>query len=217
MVLEIIGLPKKISNYDILQEKINIYEKYNETFTGQTVQKFLTDYQEFLINYQDRLSDSEMEDLYCESEHLKMLADTLPDIGFDITFGFYEECQMFLSWLIDYILCIPICIAVAISGIFTYDKSYGMQEIMLSTKNGRKKCTKAKVILAFLVTNGMFLVVALITFLKLFLFTGGKGWNTSIQLAFWLNGSPLDMYRRRQVIILILMHMPFSGILHRHC
>ena len=80
MVLEIIGLPKKISNYDILQEKINIYEKYNGTFTGQTVQKFLTDYQEFLINYQDRLSDSEMEDLYCESEHLKMLADTLPDI-----------------------------------------------------------------------------------------------------------------------------------------
>ncbi|RKI71906.1 hypothetical protein D7V82_04890, partial [bacterium 1xD8-6] len=123
MVLEIIGLPKKISNYDILQEKINIYEKYNGTFTGQTVQKFLTDYQEFLINYQDRLSDSEMEDLYCESEHLKMLADTLPDIGFDITFGFYEECQMFLSWLIDYILCITICIAVAISGIFTYDKS----------------------------------------------------------------------------------------------
>jgi len=175
VVLEIIGLPKKISNYDIMQEKINIYEKYNGTFTGQTVQKFLTDYQEFLINYQDRLSDSEMEDLYCESEHLKMLADTLPDIGFDITFGFYEEWQMFLSWLIDYILCIPIFIAVAISGIFTYDKSYGMQEIMLSTKNGRKKCTKAKVILAFLVTNGMFLVVAMITFLKLFLFTGGKG------------------------------------------
>lgn len=97
VVLEIIGLPKKISNYDIMQEKINIYEKYNGTFTGQTVQKFLTDYQEFLINYQDRLSDSEMEDLYCESEHLKMLADTLPDIGFDITFGFYEEWQMFLS------------------------------------------------------------------------------------------------------------------------
>lgn len=191
-VLGTVGLPRKISNYDILQEKINIYERYNGTFTEQTVQRFLMDYQEFLNDNQDRLSDVEMEDLYYESEHLKMLAGTLPDIDFDITFGFYEEWQMFLTWLIDYMLYIPVFAAVAISRIFTYDKSYGMQEIMLSAKNGRKKCTKAKVLLAFLVTNGMYLVVVLITLLKLFLFTGGKGWNTSIQLVLWLSRSPLD-------------------------
>ena len=100
---------------------------------------------------------------------------------------------MSLAWLIDYMQYIPVFVAVAISGIFTYDKSYGMQEIMLSAKNGRKKCTKAKVILAFLVRNSMLCVVALITSLKLLLFTGGRGWNTSIQLAFWLSDSPLDM------------------------
>ena len=55
-----------------------------------------------------------MEDLYYESEHLKMLTDTLPEIGFDITFGFYGEWQMFLSWFIDYMQYIPVFIAVAI-------------------------------------------------------------------------------------------------------
>ncbi|RKI29918.1 hypothetical protein D7V82_04950 [bacterium 1xD8-6] len=185
-VPEIIAISRQIPDYDKLQGRINTYEKHNGIFTEQTAEKFLLDYKEIL-------SDKEMEDLYYESEHLKMLADTLPNIGFNIIFGFYGEWQMSLAWLIDYMQYIPVFVAVAISGIFTYDKSYGMQEIMLSAKNGRKKCTKAKVILAFLVTNSMLFVVALITSLKLLLFTGGRGWNTSIQLAFWLSDSPLDM------------------------
>lgn len=185
-VPETIGILRQIPDYDKLQERINTYEKYNGTFTESVAEQFLADYKEIL-------SDEEIEDLYYESEHLKMLTDTLPEIGFDITFGFYGEWQMFLSWFIDYMQYIPVFIAVAISGIFTYDKSYGMQEIMLSAKNGRKKCTKAKVLLAFLVTNGMFLLVTFVTFLKLILLTQGKGWNTSIQMAVWLSGSPLDM------------------------
>lgn len=68
-----------------------------------------------------------------------------------------------------------------------------MQEIMLSARNGRKKSTKAKVRLAFLVTNSMYLAVVIITSIQMFSLTQGRGWNTSIQLNTWLRNSPLNI------------------------
>lgn len=184
-VLEILGVLYHVADYEGLQQKINIYEKYNGTFTESTAEQFL-------IDYEENFPDKEM-DYFYESAHLENLVDTLPDISFDIRFGFYEEWQMLLTNLIMYVQYIPVFVAVAFSGIFTYDKVCGMQEIMLSSINGRRESAKAKALLAFLVTNGMFLLMILLTWLRMFLFTQGRGWNSSIQMAIWLVDSPLDM------------------------
>ncbi len=175
-----------LPNYGKLQQKIETYEKYNGIFTESTAVKFLDDYNKIFSN-------DEMKDFESENAHLEMLVDTLPEIDFDIVFGYYEQWLITLVDSIDQIQYILVFVAIVFSGIFTYDKSCGMQEIMLSTRNGRKKCTKTKVLLAFVVTNSLFLLTVLIALFRIFILTQGKGWNTSIQLALWLYDSSLDM------------------------
>lgn len=175
-----------LPNYGKLQQKIETYEKYNGIFTESTAVKFLDDYNKIF-------SSDEMKDFESENAHLEMLADTLPEIDFDIVFGYYEQWLITLLESIDQIQYILVFAAIVFSGTFTYDKSCGVQEIMLSTRNGRKKCTKTKVLLAFVVTNSLFLLTVLIALFRIFILTQGKGWNTSIQLALWLYDSSLDM------------------------
>lgn len=67
----------RIKCYGKLQQEIKTYEKYNGKYTKSTAEKFLKDYKE-------TLSSDEMEEFESESTHLEMLAETLPDIGFDI-------------------------------------------------------------------------------------------------------------------------------------
>lgn len=175
-----------LPNYGKLQQEVKTYEKYNGIFTESTAKKFLEDYKE-------TLSSDEMNEFISENAHLNAMAEALPNIGFDIIFGYYEQWLITLVDSIDQIQYIPVFIAIVFSGIFTYDKSCGMQEIMLSTRNGRKECTKTKVLLAFLITNSIFLLIVLIEMLRMFILTQGKGWNTSIQLALWLSDCSLNM------------------------
>jgi len=175
-----------LPNYGKLQQEVKTYEKYNGIFTESTARKFLEDYKE-------TLSSDEMNEFISENAHLNAMTEALPNIGFDIIFGYYEQWLITLVDSIDQIQYIPVFIAIVFSGIFTYDKSCGMQEIMLSTPNGRKECTKTKVLLAFLVTNSIFLLIVLIEMLRMFILTQGKGWNTSIQLTLWLSDCSLNM------------------------
>lgn len=186
VVLTIGNILYLIPNYGKIQEEIETYEKYNGKFTSETAEAFLKDYREIL-------SSDGTKEFESENAHLKMLTDILPDIGFDIVFGYYEQWLITLVDSINQMQYIPIFIAIVFSGIFTYDKSCGMQEIMLSSRNGRKKCTKTKVLLAFLVTNSIFLLIILIAVFRIFILTQGRGWNSSIQLALWLYDSSLDM------------------------
>lgn len=181
-----------MSHYGELKQRMDLFERHNGILTDETAEEFWEDYKGIL-------SDKEVEQIYYDYEHhyfddgeLKRVKDTFHNISFDITFGYYEQWQMFLLNVTSYMQYIPVFIAVAFSGIFTYDKSCGMQEIMLSARYGRKQCTKAKVLLAFLVTNIMFLLVALISSIKMFLLTQGRGWNTSIQLSSWFRDSQVD-------------------------
>ena len=182
-----------MSNYAELKQRMELFERHNGILTDESAEEFWEDYKGILSN-------EEIEHIYYAYEHhyfddgeLKRVKDTFPSIGFDIIFGYYEQWQLFLVDVISYMQYIPVFIAVTFSGIFTYDKSCGMQEIMLSARYGRKQCTKAKVLLAFLVTNIMFFLVALLSSIKMFLLTQGRGWNTSIQLSSWLRDSQVDI------------------------
>lgn len=124
--------------------------------------------------------------------------------------GFSYEWEWFIDQFIAYAKFIPIFIAIAFSAIFTYDRECGMQEILLSTKRGRKTCTNAKVLLAFLATNIMLFLVLFLSLLGMLILTRGAGWDTSIQMTLWLMDSQLNM--NYGILSLHTMYLSFIAI-----
>ena len=115
------------------------------------------------------------------------------DVDFKIHFGYFYQWVFSWEYLSDYIAFIPIFVIVAFSGIFTYEKECGMQEILLSTRRGRRECTRAKVAVAFLITNMLYLLLVLLAILPVLVLTGGRGWDSSIQMTPWMMDCRLDM------------------------
>lgn len=173
---------------DELQQVMNIFEKYKGTWDDLRIEQFWNDYMAhfskdilFYKNY------------FFIGDELRTTQERFSNIDFNVTFGFFEGWQDFLTQFMSYMRYIPIFIGIAFSPIFSYDNTCGMKEILLSTKNGRKKSTKAKIVLAFLMTNLMFLLIAVIPTIRMFVITGGTGWDTSIQATSWLEDSPLNI------------------------
>ena len=160
-----------ITHNEEYRQRMDIFEKHNGILTDSGAEEFWKDYQGILSAEEVEQIYNAYDHVYFEDKKLIKAENTFPDSNFSIIFGFYEEWQVFLADLITYMQYIPIFIAVVFSGIFTYDKTCGMQEIMLSAKNGRKTSTKAKLQLAFLLANSMFLVVALMTSVQMFFLT----------------------------------------------
>lgn len=174
-------------SYEEMQQDIQTLEKHKGVLTDQRLAEYFKDYQPLKYN-----TDYIEERWLADGKPISV--DELFDgVGFEIHFGYF--CQWVMSWvdLNETIIYIPIFVAIAFSGIFTYEKECGMQEILLSSKRGRRECTKAKVASAFLITNMLYLLVALLTILPLLVMTGGRGWDSSIQMTPWMMDSRLDM------------------------
>ncbi len=97
--------------------------------------------------------------------------------------------QNFLMVLNGNLLMLPAFIVVSFSGIFSYENRCGMQDIILSTKNGRRECTNAKLQLAFIITNLVYAVIIFISVAHMFIVTKGTGCHMEIQTAGILNDS----------------------------
>lgn len=97
--------------------------------------------------------------------------------------------QNFLMVLNGNLLMLPAFIVVSFVGIFSYENRCGMQEIILSTKNGRNKCTNAKFRLAFIITNLVYAVTIIISIVHMFIVTKGTGCHTEIQRTIILSDS----------------------------
>lgn len=119
----------------------------------------------------------------------------LSEYDFDIRFGYFKNWGWFLSSNIqERMKYLYAFVIVVFSALFTYEKECGMQEILLSTKNGRRTCTMAKVGAAFLITNGVCFFLFIIYTLELLCITKGMiGWDTSIQMITWLRNATYNM------------------------
>ena len=95
--------------------------------------------------------------------------------------------QNFLMVLNGNLLMLPAFIVVSFSGIFSYENRCGMQDIILSTKNGRRECTNAKFQLAFIITNLVYTVIIFISAAHMLIVTKGAGCHMEIQPATILN------------------------------
>jgi len=147
----------------------------------------------FIKNYQMAEYDSIKDNFIDEKGQIKKVKELFPNIDFKLHFGYSDYWKWYLSSLQDFIKYIFAFVIVVFSATFTYEKECGMQEILLSTKNGRKKYIKAKVGTAFLVTNLLCLLIIILTLLPLFVITKGVGWDTSIQMFTELMTSTLNI------------------------
>lgn len=173
-------------SHEELRREVEIFEKHKGILTNQRLEDYFKDYKPLKYNA-DYMEDWQVDGVPIPVEEL------FADVDFKIHFGYFY--QWVFSWLdlSDYIAFIPIFVAVAFSGVFTYEKECGMQEILLSTRRGRRKCTKAKVAAAFLITNMLYLLLVFLGILPVMVLTGGRGWDSSIQMTPWMMDSRLDM------------------------
>ncbi|MBR1740468.1 MAG: hypothetical protein IJ733_01105 [Lachnospiraceae bacterium] len=161
--------------------------------TEKKLKDFYTQY-ELEVFEDGRISDDG--NVFDEHGNLMRMDEIFPlsDYDFDIHFGYFTRWGSFLSWNIqERMKYLYAFVIIAFSALFTYEKECGMQEILFSTKNGRRKCTAAKVGAAFLLTNGVCLLLFLIYTIELLCITKGIGWDTSIQMITWLRSATYDM------------------------
>lgn len=173
--------------YEEVRQEIQTFEKHKGVLTDERLTEFLKEYKPPKDN-----ADYIAERWQIDGEPMPV-GELFPDMDFKIHFGYFY--QWVFSWddLGAYIKFIPIFIAVAFSSVFTYEKECGMQEILLSTRRGRRECTRAKMAAAFLITNILYLLLAFLAILPIVVLTGGRGFDSSIQMTPWMMDCHLDM------------------------
>ncbi len=169
------------------------YEAAKGILTEEKWNDFYTRYKPDIFEDGRVLDDS---NAYDENGNLLRLDEifAFQNYDFDIHFGYFRNWGWFLGWNIqERMKYLYAFVIVVFSALFTYERECGMQEILLSTKNGRKTCTMAKVGAAFLITNGVYLLLFLVFTIQLLCITRGIGWDTSIQMITWLRSATCDM------------------------
>lgn len=174
-------------SHEELQRDVQTLEKHKGVLTDQRLADYFKDYKPLKYN-----ADYMKERWQVDGVPIPV-KELFADVDFKIHFGYFY--QWVFSWedLSSYISYIPIFVAIVFSSIFTYEKECGMQEILLSTRRGRRECTRAKVAAAFLITNMLYLLLAFLAILPVLVLTGGCGWDSSIQMTPWMMDSRLDM------------------------
>ena len=172
----------QLSNYENMQKEIELLEKYKGKLTDERMEAFWEEYYQIFPN-EEYISNLT---IYPDdwSEH-PSVEELFPDITFPITFGNAWSWVDALISYSTYIKYIPIFIVAAFAPLFSHERDCGMLSVLLGCKNGREKCTRSKVSAAFLITNLLFLIVTVLSFVRLFLLAGSAGYDTSIQI--WQN------------------------------
>lgn len=174
------------------KQEVQILEKHKGILTDKRLADYLDS-----EDYKSWKSKENLEDYFDERWTVDgkpvPVKELFADVDFEIHFGYFWKWLSSWEELSSYIGYIPIFIAIAFSSIFTYEKECGMQEILLSTRRGRRECTRAKVAAAFLVTNILYLLLVFLAILPVISLTGGRGWDSSIQMTPWMMDSRLDM------------------------
>ncbi len=174
--------------HECQQKQVEISEKHKGIFTDSRFDGYWKEFSQ--VYHNDALI---LKPYFFDGDRQKTAKELFPNASFDIYFGSFENWSELFFTMTGDLKCIPIFIAFAFAGIFSYENECGMQEILLSTKNGRKRCSKAKLKLAFIVTNIFYFVVILIPITDMLVMTRGSGWKTSVQIMTWLSGCSNDI------------------------
>lgn len=166
----------QVEHYEDMRKEIAFLDKYSGELTDERMEAMLEECHQIFPDASERAI---LSDYWEEADSV---AELFPDITFPLTFGNAWWWVDALDELQSNIKYIPIFIVAAFAPLFSWERDCGMLPILLGCKNGREKCTRAKVLVAFLITNLLFLIVSVLSFARLFLLSGVTGYDTSVQI-----------------------------------
>lgn len=142
--------------------------------------------------------------------------DQYPEVDFDIHFGYYAGWLILVGNWVSITYLFPILIVVAFAPLFSYERQSGMQGILLTTKNGRKKCTRSKILAGFILMNVTWVLLAAVLLTAGFLQFGLEGYDTSVQIGWapWNYASVLPFsYGELLLHIFLIDFLAFNSML----
>jgi ABC-type transport system involved in multi-copper enzyme maturation permease subunit len=106
---------------------------------------------------------------------------------------------------------------VGLSGIYSNEHTSGVENYILSAKNGRAKTMRAKLFASFIFTTVVVLVWEIFNLVTRTLIYGTEGWDLPIQYSFKYFASPYSLtfmeYHMMQVSLHLLAALAFAGVM----
>ncbi len=168
-----------------MKYELEQYEAAKGILTDARLQDFHKDYRPAEFD--------EFENSFMEDGTLKKVSALYPDTDLELHFGYFSFWFRRLLTSSEFMQYVIAFVIVAFSMTFTYDRQCGMQEILLSAKNGRRKSVRAKIAAAVITTNIVCLFALILMFAPIFLLTKGIGWDTSVPITPSMRTSQLDV------------------------
>jgi len=153
--------------YEFLSSERSFYDQYKESMK------------------EDKLMANEYGGLFPYSAHqISILEDKIEKVRTPFTVEYYQGIANMLSWYEIQFPYFLVVLVFSLAGIYAKGSEYGVDELTLSSKNGRKKDFKAKCI-----SGNLFAVTAYLIFVAVLMLEHGSiaslhGWNASAQV-FW--------------------------------
>lgn len=163
-------------------------ERFNGPLTDEKVQEILMAF--------PRTGDSDIRDIsntiYYPVAQLfagndgswngKTVAEVFPEFTEPPRLGKASRWESFLYSMTYIIMMAGIVLIIVISPIFSDEYTSGMDALILTSKNGRRRCVTAKIIASFLFAFGYTAIILMLSFFMFYIGTGFEGWDTHIQL-----------------------------------
>lgn len=121
-------------------------------------------------------------------------------------YGYYEGWISINDTFDIYVLLLLLVVGISLSGVFSGENENNMVSIILSSRNGVKKLSKAKIIASGLYIVILSLIMILILTLPTLYFYGISGWDLPVQIIntkILYNWNLLDLYLIRIAISLV--------------
>lgn len=141
-----------------------------------------------------------------------------PDMG-KIHFGYHKSFSSAIQYVMNLIMIMGCVLVIALAPVFSEEYTRGTDALILTTRYGKTKCAKAKIIASILFSFGVLFLLLLLNG-SLFLATYGiEGWETSVQIDylgfFWdipyeMNYAQLSGY---SVLLWFVSFMLLTGII----
>jgi len=165
-----------------LQYNKNRIEKYKGVLTNELIEEVLQSYKETeSINHVTLY----FENFRLENQTHITVENAYPYATSALTYGFSAGWETFLRKRLQIMTVFPLILMVLFCPLFPYEYQCGMSSVLLTTKNGKIKSAKAKILIAFIITNITFLVVTGLQALLYYIRYGIEGYDTSIQVGLY--------------------------------
>lgn len=167
-----------------IQYYYDMYRFLFEVTLGATPASFLDDIE--LVNSEEEVS-----------RLVHSQVKTMKELGFKsslkpIIIGNYFTWTDFFRASRDVFIILSLIVILIGSTIFSEEKATGLLPLLFSTRFGRNKMIRAKLVSGIAITSMLFFLLQLIIFAVFFFYIGLDGWDTSVQANFDLMWVPFN-------------------------